>query len=137
MRLAEDPLYAGILSRIRLRVPTEDDIEVLRSRIGAQLPNMQPVPAVMRRHVLCHAMNICRLHKAESFSQTGITYCIAKLSEVTSMSMLQAPQIQFGARGLKVGTIISLIIGVPLLITKNVNRPLGKFILNCNLTLTL
>jgi hypothetical protein len=35
MRQAEDPLYAGILSCIRLRVPTDDNIEVLRRRIGA------------------------------------------------------------------------------------------------------
>jgi hypothetical protein len=82
-------------------------------------------------------MNIPRLHEAESSSQTGITYCVTKVSEVIGMSMLQAHQIQFGARGSKVDAIIPLIVGVPLLITKNVNKPVGKLILNCNLILTL
>jgi hypothetical protein len=48
MRQAGDPLYAGILSRVRLRIPTDDDIEILRSRIGAHLPNTRSVPAVVR-----------------------------------------------------------------------------------------
>jgi hypothetical protein len=40
MRQAEDSLYAGILFRIRLRIPTDDDIEILKTRIGVCLPNM-------------------------------------------------------------------------------------------------
>jgi hypothetical protein len=131
MRQADDPLYAGILSRIRLRVPTDEDIEVLRTRIGVRLPNMQSVPAVVRRHLLRHAMNMRRLHEAESLSNTEITYCVAKVSEVNGMSMLEAHQIQFGSRGSEVDAIIPLLPGAPLLITKNVNKPLGMYIHNC------
>ena len=125
MRQTGDPLYAGILSRIRLHIPTDDDIEVLRTRIGVRLPNMQSVPAVVRRHLLRQAMNIRRLHEAESSSKTDIIYCVAKVSEVSGMSIQEAYQIQFGTRGSEVDAIIPLIRGVPLLITKNVNKPLG------------
>jgi hypothetical protein len=47
------------------------------------------------------------------------------VSEVSSMSMLEAHQIQFGGRGSEVDAIIPLVLGAPLLITKNVNKPLG------------
>lgn len=90
---------------------------------------MQSVPAVVRRHLLRHAMNMRRLHEAESSSHTDITYCVAKVSEVRGMSMLEAHQVQFGPRGSKVDAIIPLIMGAPLLITANVNKPLGTFIL--------
>ena len=70
-------------------------------------------------------MNIRRLHEAESSSKTDIIYCVAKVSEVSGMSIQEAHQIQFGTRGSEVDAIIPLIRGVPLLITKNVNKPLG------------
>lgn len=125
MRQAGDPLYGGILSRIRLRIPTDEDIEILRSRIGVQLPNMSSVPAVVRRHTLRHAMNIRRLQEAESTSDTQITYCVAGVSEVSGMSMHEAYQVQFGCKGSDVDAIIPLLPGAPLLITRNVSKPLG------------
>jgi hypothetical protein len=92
MRQAEDPLYASLLSRFRLRVPTDEGIEILRRRSGALLPNMQSVPAIVRRH----DMNMRRLHEAETKSDGHIIYCIADITDVTDMSMLEAHQIRFG-----------------------------------------
>jgi hypothetical protein len=125
MRQAGDPIYAAILSRIRLRVPTDEDIEILRRRIGARLPNIQSVPAVVRRHTLRQAMNNRRLQEAELTSDTEIMYCVADVTEVKKMSIHQAYQVQFGDRGSKVDAIIPLVRGVPLLVTHNANKPLG------------
>jgi hypothetical protein len=128
MRQAGDPLYASILSCIRICVPIDDDIRILKSRIGAQLPNMRSVPAVVRRHILRQAMNIRRLQEAESMSDTHITYCIAHISKLKNMSLHQAHQIQFGDRGSHVDAILPLLPGIPLLITKNISKPLSIFL---------
>jgi PIF1-like helicase len=126
MRQAGDPLYASILSRLRLRVSTDEDIEILRRRIGA-LPNMQSVPAVVRRHALRQAMNMRRLHEAETKSDGHIIYCVANITDVTGMSMLEAHQIRFGSRGSRVEAIVPLLRGVPLLVTRNISKPLGMY----------
>jgi hypothetical protein len=127
MRQAGDPLYASLLSRFRLRVPTDEDIEILRRRIGARLPNMQSVPAIVRRHALRHAMNMRRLHVAETKSDGQIIYCVADIADVTGMSMLEAHQIRFGDRGSQVEAIVPLLRGVPLLVTRNISKPLGMY----------
>lgn len=127
MRQAGDPLYASLLSRLRLRVPTDEDIEILRSRIGARLSNMQSVPAIVRRHALRHAMNMRRLHEAETKSDSHIIYCVADITDVAGMSMLEAHQIRFGDRGSRVEAIVPLLRGAPLLVTRNISKPLGMY----------
>jgi hypothetical protein len=87
IRQAGDPFYASILSRIRIRVPTDDDIRILKSQIGARLPNMRSVPTVVQRHILRQAMNIRRLQEAESTSDTHVTYCVAHTSKLKNMSL--------------------------------------------------
>jgi hypothetical protein len=52
MRQARDPPYAELLSRVRLPVPTDEDIATLKSRIGVKLPNMESVAVIVRRHTL-------------------------------------------------------------------------------------
>ena len=41
VRQAGDPEYAALLSRLRIREPSNEDIETLNSRIGEKLPNMK------------------------------------------------------------------------------------------------
>lgn len=127
MRQAQDPEWDAILSRLRFRIPTDKDIAILKSRIEVRLPNMQSVAAVVRRHVLRQAMNIRRLQEAESASDTDITYCVAHVTEVKNISVHEAYQVQFGDRGSRMDAIIPLLYGVPLLITRNVSKPLRMF----------
>jgi len=122
MRQARDTLYVSLLSRFRLCVPTDKDIEILRRRIRAHLPNMQSVPAIFRLHILHHAMNMHRLHEAETKSDSHIIYCVADITDITSMSMLEAHQIGFRDWGSRVEAIVLLLHGVPLLITRNISK---------------
>ena len=127
MRQAGDPLCASILSRLRLRVPTDEDIEILRRRIGARLSNMQSVPVVVRRHALRQAMNIRRLHEAETKSDGHIIYCVADITDITGMSMLEAHQIRFGYQGSRVDAIVPLLRGVPVLVIRNISKSLDMY----------
>jgi hypothetical protein len=61
MRQAEDPRTAELLHRLRLRIPTQDDIDLLTSRIGAHLYDPDVTPIIVRRHQLRHRLNIKRL----------------------------------------------------------------------------
>jgi hypothetical protein len=78
MRQARDPQYAALLSRVRLREPTD---ETLRSRIGASLPNMKFVAVTVRRHALRQAINMRRLQEEKAKSKTDIIYCIANITK--------------------------------------------------------
>src|SRR5207248_3189646 len=51
MRQARDPSYAALLSRCQVRKPTDDDIEKLRDRIGAKLPNMRSAAVTVLHHI--------------------------------------------------------------------------------------
>src|SRR5579859_1872006 len=61
MRQARDPPYAAVRSHCRVRKPTDDDIEKLRDRIRARLPNMRSAAVTVRRHTLRQATNMRRL----------------------------------------------------------------------------
>jgi hypothetical protein len=65
------------LSRVRLRQPTDDDIETLRSRIGVALPNMESVAVTVRQHALHQATNMKALREEEAKSNIRIVYYIA------------------------------------------------------------
>lgn len=49
MRQAEDPRYAQLLSRVRYRCPSDEDLEILYSRIGVPLPVSSACPLVITR----------------------------------------------------------------------------------------
>jgi hypothetical protein len=125
MRQAQDPAYAALLSWVRLCQPTDDDIETLRSRIGVSLPNMESVAVTVRRHALRQAINMRRLWEEEAKSNTRIVYCIANVMRHENIRLHDAYQIQFGYQQSPVDAILPLLPGVPLLITKNVNKTLG------------
>ena len=126
MRQAGDPDYGALLSRLRIRNPSDEDIETLNSRIGAKLPNMKSVPVVVRRHALRQAINMRRLRELEPSSNTRIVYCVAGLSDVKNTSVHQAHRVQFGERGSPVDAILPRLPDVPLMVTTNIDRPLGK-----------
>jgi hypothetical protein len=125
MRQAGDPEYAALLSRLRVREPTDEDIETLNDRIGAELPNMESVAVTVRRHALRQVINMRKMRELESKSDTRITYCIGNLAKRHNMSAHEAYQIQFGEHGSPVDAILPLLPGVPLMITKNINQTLG------------
>jgi PIF1-like helicase len=129
MRQARDLEYADLLSRIRMRVPTHEDIDTLKSRIGVQLPNMQSVPVTVRRHALRQAINMRRLREEEAKSNTRIAYCIGNITKLENMRLHEAHQIQFGHQKSPVDAIIPVLPDAPLLITKNINKTLGTPIL--------
>src|SRR5579859_2829527 len=56
IRQARDPSYAALLSHCRVHKPTDNDIEKLRDRIGAKVPNMQSATVTVRRHTLRQAI---------------------------------------------------------------------------------
>jgi len=125
MRQARDPPYNALLSRIRLRQPTDEDIETLRSRIGVSLPNMDSIAVTVRRHALRQAINMRRLREEESKSNTHVVYCVANVKKRENIRLHDAYQIQFEYQQSPVDAILPLLPGVPLLITKNINKPLG------------
>src|SRR5579859_7375780 len=48
IRQGGDPDCAALLSRLRIRDPTDKHIDILNSRIGTKLPNIKSVPVVVR-----------------------------------------------------------------------------------------
>ena len=131
VRQVEDPDYAALLSRLRIRKPTDEDIETLNSRIGAKLPNMKSIPVVVRRYTLRQAINMRRLRDLQSTSNMHIVHCIADISNLKNTRIHQAYQVQFGERSSPIDAILPLLPGVPLMITKNVDWPLGKQPFSC------
>jgi ATP-dependent DNA helicase PIF1 len=129
MRQARDPEYADLLSRVRMRVPTDEDIKTLKNRIGVKLPNMDSVAVTVRRHALRQAINMRRLREEEAKSNTPIVYCVGKVTKLKNINLHEAHQIQFGYRKSPVDAIIPVLPGVPLMITKNINKTLGMSIL--------
>jgi hypothetical protein len=125
MRQAGDPEYAALLSRLRVRTPTDKDIETLNDRIGAELPNMESVAVTVRRHALRQAINMQRMRELESKSDTRITYCISNLAKRHNMLTHEAYQNRFGEHGSPVNAILPLLPGVPLMVTENINQTLG------------
>ena len=127
MRQAGDPDCAALLSRLRVRQPTDEDIETLNSRIGTKLPNIKSVPVVVRRHTLRQAINMRRLQELESSSNTRIIYCVADISNPKNGPTVdRAYPVQFGERRSPFDAILPLLPGAPLMVTKNVDRPLSK-----------
>jgi hypothetical protein len=108
-------------------IPTDKDIETLNSRIGAKLPNIKSVPVVIRRHTLRQAINMRCLQELESSSNVRIVYCVADISNLkNSTNIDRVHQVQFGERRSPIDAILPLLPGVPLMVTKNIDRPLGK-----------
>jgi hypothetical protein len=66
-----------------------------------------------------------KVQEAESRSNTPIVYCVADVVNVKNMSVHTAYQVKFGERGSPVDAVLPLLPGLPLMITQNIDRPLG------------
>lgn len=66
MRRADDPAYAEHLGRLRIHEPTQEDIELLQSRIGAPLLQSAPITIIVRRNTLPQASNDRKLSEMTS-----------------------------------------------------------------------
>jgi hypothetical protein len=92
---AEDPMFAQMLSRIRLWQATYDDYRHLLEQVGVEPPDGDETPiSIVRRHNLREAINILRLKQVSAKNGTSLMYCMAQVME----------------RGLKIslGTIYSI-----------------------------
>jgi hypothetical protein len=129
MRQSDDPIYGDLLHRVRLRQPSDDDIILLNSRIGAPLPTSCISPVVTRRHTVRRAINNVRLTQASQQAATPITYCIADVFKAKKTHQKEIYNISYGdGRGTskaKSDAILALVPGAPLMITANINVPLG------------
>jgi hypothetical protein len=129
MRQSDDPIYGDLLRRVRLRQPSDDDIILLNSRIGAPLPTSCISPVVTRRHTVRRAINNVRLTQASLRAATPITYCIADVFKAKKTHRKEIYNISYGdGRGTskaKSDAILASVLGAPLMITANINVPLG------------
>ena len=116
MRQSDDPEFAAALRRIRLHNPTPEDIDMLNSRVGAPLECPTSIPIVVRRHNLRDALNKEKLREASRLSDIPITHCLANITNRSKMSLSEA----YCVKG-----ILAVIPGAPLLITQNIDIPLG------------
>jgi len=133
MRQADDPQYASMLSRIRRRCPTDEDLDLLYSRIGASLPPSVLSPlTIVRRNSLRHAINSERLQQMAEINQHDIIYCISKLvAKSPDMSMNGVYDIRHNSKRKTEDAVLALIPGAPLIITQNIDSSLGEFSLKC------
>jgi len=64
MRQADDPILGSLLSRLRIRSPTREDIETLKSRVGVPLPshlNPAALGYIVRRNTIRSSINGMRI----------------------------------------------------------------------------
>lgn len=133
MRQAEDKRYADLLSRIRHRSPTDEDLDLLYSRIGVPLPPSVTCPmTIVRRNNLRHAINIQCLKQMSVLNCQEVVYCIAKILKKSSdMSMeaiysIRGCSSSSSSKAKAEDAVLALIPGAPLLITQNSDSSLGK-----------
>jgi hypothetical protein len=119
IRQSDDPDWAAALRRICLGEPTLEDIEMLNSRVGAS------ILMVVRRHNLRDALNKERLQKASQSSDIPIAHCLANIQSHAKMSLSEAYNVKGGRSKVQGDGILSVTPGAPLLITQNIDIPLG------------
>jgi len=128
MRQIEDPRYAELLHRLRLRQPTQEDIDLIKSRIGAPVTNPDKVPILVRRNELRHKLNNKMVHLAATRLHTTVIYCLANIKSREKMSLRSAYALRYGHKRVKGDAILPLVSGVPLMITTNISIPLGNIL---------
>jgi hypothetical protein len=125
MRQSEDPEWGACLRRLRVHLPTDADIAMIIDRVGAPLACPSTIPMLVRRHNLRNVLNEIKLREISQVSEVPITHCLATIHELQKMSLSEAYSLKGGKTKLKGDGILSVIPGAPLLITKNIDRPLG------------
>src|SRR5205814_6314430 len=79
MRQAGDPRYAELLHRLRFHQPTDEDIDLLNTRVGFPIPSDLDPPVIVRRHNLRHAINIEKIHQVSEETGVPVIYCVANV----------------------------------------------------------
>lgn len=129
MRQAGDTRYAALLSRLQLRRPTKEDIELLYSRVGLPIPgrlNNANLRYIVRRNPLRSSINGLRIKQMAQEQGAEIIYCIAKIIKKSpSMSNEMIYRIQQRNKNDSQDAILALIPGCPLMITQNQNSEIG------------
>jgi PIF1 helicase. len=125
MRQAEDPPICECLGRLRLHVPTDDDIGLLNNRVGAPIPDTALVPTIVRRQRVRHSINLQRLrHASSKAADLPIVHCKADIIRSRRMPLHLIYRVKQDSKTLG-DAILSVIPGAPLMVTKNTNRFLG------------
>ena len=79
-------------------------------------------PIIIRRHYVCHAINLQKLQETAAAKNISITYCKAEVVINCGLSMHQLYSIIQGPKKALADAILSVIPGAPLMITKNLNH---------------
>jgi hypothetical protein len=122
MRQAEDPHFAEAMGRIRIHEPTDEDITMLNSRIGAPIPHSSAAPIIVRRHYVRHAINLQTLQETAKTHAMPILHCKAEVVANYGLSLHQIYSIIQGPKKAMGDGVLSLIPGSPLMITKNLSH---------------
>jgi len=125
MRQINDPRWAELLHRLRLRRPTQEDIDLIKSRIGAPVAHPETVPIIVRRNELRHKLNVKMVQLAAARLGVAVTYCLAHIKTRAGISLRSTYALRYGHKNVKGDAILPLVRGAPLMITTNVNLALG------------
>ena len=127
MRQIDDPLWAQILLRLRLRIPTDDDLRIIRSRIGAPISDSPHVPIITRRNELRSKINNEMIHETSQRINKPVTYCVASVKSHSGMSIKSVYKLKYGAKNVLGDAVVPLLPGCPLMVTKNIDQTTGNF----------
>jgi len=129
MPQSEDPEFAAALRRICKHKPTQADIDMLGTRVGAPLDYPSIIPIVIRRPKFRTALSAERLQESSQASGIAISRCSAKVIGRPKISLADAYSFKGGAKSLKGDGVLTVIHRGPLLITQNINTSLDKLFL--------
>ena len=123
MRQADDPILGSLLSRLRIRSPTREDIEILKSRVGVPLPSdldASSLGYIVHSNAFRSSINGIRIKQIMQEQNVGITYCVARIIKKTAdMSYQSIYKIQQRAKDDTQDTILALIPDCPLMVMQN------------------
>jgi hypothetical protein len=110
------------MARLRIHEPTDQNIIMLNSRIRAPIPDSPSAPIIVRQHFVHYALNLQKLKETVATTNTSITHCKAQVISNHGLSLHQLYFIIQGPKNAFGDGILSVIPGVPLMITKNLNH---------------
>jgi PIF1-like helicase len=121
---AGDPRYAQLLHRLRICQPTVEDIQLLFGRIGAHLDSSD-VTIIVHWNELRQALNLRMLQHHAQLQNVPVTYCVAKEVSWIGISRTKFYKLRVGHKNVKGDTILPLIPDAPVMVTENIDKPLG------------
>src|SRR5436305_1671682 len=121
MRQAEDQRYAEAMRRIRIHEPSDEDIVMLNSRIGAPIPDHSLAPIIVRRHHVRHAINLQKLKDTAVSYGMSIVHCKTEVIANHDLSLHQIYSLIQGPKKALEDEVLSVILEASLMITKNLN----------------